>query len=363
MNKKLLVVFSSSPDSVRLFKETSFFKSKGFRLSYIGWCRNAKVFTPDARFETITTIMNGGGSSLKLLPWKYICYIIRLIFHLFHRKNLRDYTIFAVNFESAFAVWIVSHFRSVNYIYDIWDEFAISHSFPRFLVYIIRQIDKKIREKASFYIHVDENRISEIDCDKHIIIYNSPLDFFEGKVIEREYKNVFAVTGWLNETRGLQSIYEFAKSNPGIKFVVAGGFRQEEFRKKFLSLENVEYHSFMPQGQLFELIYDCRGIFSLYDTRIPINRLAASNKLYDAMMLGVPVIINKELEVADFVEKNNLGYIVDYEFNNSWQQLFQTDQYTLKRYGDSGRKLYLERYEFSAMMEKVFMPAYEKYIS
>lgn len=362
MNKRILIIFASSPNSVRLSKEASFLKTKGFSLSYIGWCRSAKKFAPDNRFEQMTTLLTGGGTSTKTLPLKYFCYIIRLVFHLLFKRDLKKYTIFAINFESAYAVWFVSHFRKVNYIYDIWDEFAISHGFPKWVIRVLRRLDKKIRNKASFYIHVDANRVSEIDGDNYVIIYNSPLDYYEGKKIEKNYKNSFAVTGWLNETRGLQSIFEFAKDNPSIRFIVAGGFRQNEFRDKFLSLPNIEYHVFMPQRELFNLINDCRGIFSLYDTKIPINKLAASNKLYDAMMLGIPIIVNKDLEVACNVEKQQLGYVVDYEYNSSWNQLSVFNVDKIRLYGQCGRNLYLENYEFSAMMESVFIPAYEKYI-
>lgn len=364
MINNILFIFASSPSGVRIGKEVSFLKSKGFSLSYVGWNRSNKKFEPNPMFDDIVTLQRGGKKSGKILPMLYIVYMVKLFFHLLFRRGLKNQVIFAINFESAYIVWLVSHFKKVNYIYDIWDELAISHSFPLWLVKAIRRTDAKIRKDSNFYIHVDENRISEIDSDNYIIVYNSPLDFFNGSFpTERKIENTFAVTGWLNNTRGLESIYEFALHSPDIKFIVAGGFRQEEFEKKYRSLPNVECHSFMPQQELFKLIWNCRGIFSLYDTKIPINRLAASNKLYDAMMLGVPVIVNNDLAVAGFVSNNKVGYIVNYDYDESWNDLKEIDERTIRIYGENGRQLFVSRFEFSTMMESEFMPAFAKYIS
>lgn len=365
MINKILVVFASSPSGVRIGKEAAFLKEKGFSLSFVGWNREKKSFIPNSIYDDMVTIQKGGKNAGKLLPFLYIGYMVKLFFYLIFKKGLKEQTVFSVNFESAYVVWLVSHFKKVNYIYDIWDELAISHNFPAWACKIIRRIDSKIRRDSNFYIHVDENRISEIDKNNYnyIIVYNSPLDFFNGSVpVERQIENTFAVTGWLNKTRGLESIYKFALNNPKIKFIVAGNFRQKEYEKKYLSLKNIEYHTFMPQQELFKLIWNCRGIFSLYDTKIPVNRLAASNKLYDAMMLGVPVIVNNDLSVADFVLKNEVGYIVNYEYDESWEILKILDEERIKHIGKKGREIFVSKFEFSTMMELVFMPAYSKYV-
>lgn len=65
------------------------------------------------------------------------------------------------------------------------------------------------------------------------------------------------------------------------------------------------YYDRMPQAELFDKLIDCCGIFSLYDPKLEINRLAASNKVYDAMMLGIPVITNPE--VTNSVLLKNMG--------------------------------------------------------
>ena len=340
---------------VRIKKLSEYFREKGVYLEFIGWNRTKGEIPPNPTFDKIITLQSGGGFGTKFLPVLYIIYIFRLFVFLLFKKNLKSYIIYATNFETAVSVWAASKIRAITYVYDIFDECAISNNFPGFITAFIRKTDAKVRKSSEFYIHVDDNRLSDIDSDNHIIVYNSPVDVKRSNDVP-DYENSFAVTGWLNNTRGLQSIYKFAKNNASIKFIVAGEFNQKEYEELFLSLPNVDYHHFMPQQELFKLICNCRGIFSLYDNSIPINRLAASNKLYDAMMLSIPVIVNKELVAAEFVRRHSIGYIVSYNYDKSWDSLSNFNKANAESLGANGRKLYLSRYEFNVMLDKELWP-------
>ena len=247
----------------------------------------------------------------------------------------------------------------MTYVYDIWDEFAISHQFSPKIVKKLRSIDKHIRNKSAFYIHVDEKRLSDIDSNNYIIIYNSPYDIYNNENHEVNYENSFAVTGWLNNIRGLDSIYSFATANPQISFIVAGEFIDSSVHDKFIKLKNVHYYHFMPQKVLFDIIKNCRGIFSLYDPSLEINRLAASNKLYDAMMLSIPSVVNKEIAAAKTVNDEKIGYLVSYDYDETWNQLSQFDINETTRLGQNGRRVYLSKYEFNEMMKREFLPRIE----
>lgn len=353
--KRILLLSPAELGDVRTVKISSYLSSKGYTIDFVGWQRTEKPIDKPSYINSVKTLQKGGGHATKWLPILYVVYIIRLFFYLLLKKGLKSYVIYAIDFEIAYPAWLVSKLRNVKYIYDIYDDFAISHNFPPRIVSWIHKKDAKVRKDAAFYIHVDENRVSEIDSSNYIIIYNSPVDVKLDDNIP-DYENKFAVTGWLNKTRGLQSIYEFAINNPQISLIVVGEFNQKEYEEKFLKLENVEYHHFMPQTELFKIIGKCRGIFSLYDSSIPINRLAASNKLYDAMMLSIPVVVNKDLMAADFVRTNKIGYVIDYEYGESWSILSTFDKEKTGVLGANGRDLYKRKYEFTTMLDAVLLP-------
>lgn len=355
--KKIVFIGHATPDGVRLIKIAKILKEKNYNLEFVGWSRDKNDICPDETYDNITTLMRGGGERTRILPILYIWFIIKLFFYLLLKKDIKKKLVYAINSDVAIAVWGASCIKKFEYVYDIWDELAMSHNFPGFIRSLLMKIDAKARKKSAFYIHVDENRVSHLDTgnENYVIIYNSPFDTKQNNKTP-EYENSFAVTGWLNNTRGLSSIYAFAKNHPQFNFIVAGEFLQKENRILFQSLSNVKLHPFMPQEQLFELIKNCRGIFSLYDASIPINRMAASNKLYDAMMLSIPVIVNKEILAANFVTKNGVGFVVDYEYSSSWECLVNANLEMIQTMGKKGRELYLNRFEFRHMVESILLP-------
>jgi glycosyltransferase involved in cell wall biosynthesis len=72
------------------------------------------------------------------------------------------------------------------------------------------------------------------------------------------------------------------------------------------------------------------------------------------MMCGIPIITNI---AHDIVEKNECGLIVEY---NSVQQIknalakLTKNKELRKRFGDNGRKAYLEKYSWKIMEQKLY---------
>lgn len=113
----------------------------------------------------------------------------------------------------------------------------------------------------------------------------------------------------------------------------------------------------MPQEKLFELMLSCCAIFSLYNPAIEINKLAASNKVYDAMMLGIPVITNKEVINSKFILENKIGFVINYECDATWDILINDNFLDMcKTLGKNGRKLYLKDYLFGNLVKNRLLP-------
>jgi len=362
MKKIIFISHGTVEGDVRLLKLSRYLSKKGFRLSFLGWNRSGNETTQNSHFEKIEYVIEKGvGSKLQLVIF-YFLFVLKSTLALNKRikkekkekKDLRIY--YAINFLAGLSIYFNSLVHpEIVYIYDIYDEFGKSYKFPYLIKKIINKFEKRIRKKAYKIIHVEENRVSDEDTN-FIIIRNSPFDFYNGDYRYQDKERKFAVTGWLNNTRGLESIFSFAHDNSDFKFIIAGKFSDKIIENKFKSLSNVEIYDFMSQDNLFNLIKNCCGVFSLYDPTIEINRLAASNKLYDSMMLGIPVIVNKEIEAAHFVNEHNIGFIVDYLYNDTWDKLSNYNIALIKEFGGNGRKLYTNKFEFNSQMDKVFMP-------
>lgn len=354
MAKSILYIKSSSLVDVRINKFYNFFKSKDeYIVNFWGWNRcNKKMNNDDAN---VKHILNGIFINL---PVSYCIFMIVLFFRMLFVDKRKYKNIICINFETALPIYLASQIRGYKFIYEIYDEFSKSYSFPNWLKHWLEKIDLKIMDRANYVIHVDENRIIGPEKNKTIVIENTPLDYWKGQ--ERDYVNVkhkFAIIGFFSGARGMEQIYKFAKTNSSIQFFLAGRFTDESMKNDFLRLLNVEFHDFIPQERLFNMIEDCCAIFSLYNPKLEINRYAASNKVYDAMMMGIPVITNREVINSQYIAATGCGVVVNYEYDFSWSLLekktFLQQAFSM---GEKGRKLYLDKYRFERLVSAKLLP-------
>ena len=353
--KPIIYVKGSDITDVRLQKFLHYFVNRGSDVAFWGWSRRGRK----TGFEKVdySYLLSGGGYGNKSKLFFFYLLWIMAVFIKCLRTNLKDKIIIAIDFDSALPVYWASKFKRINYIYEIYDDFSLRYRFPSFIKSFVHRKDIAIMKRSECVVHVDENRAIFKGC-KWIVVENTPNDYFNGA--PRNYDEIeylFAVTGHFSNQRGLRSIYEFAKRTPQAKFLVVGDFQIKEDEKDFCALPNVTHFGFMLQNELFEKMKHCCAVFSLYDPSVEINRLAASNKIYDAMMFGIPVITNKEVVNSKFIRDNHLGFVVDYTYNETWSCLCSDDfLQKVKAFGSNGRRLYLDSFQFSSLVEQRLVP-------
>ena len=352
---KLLFVKGDDVTNVRLSKYIDCYGKDSNSVEFWGWDRR-KLKIANDKLHKCQYLLSGGGFGNKLLLLYYPIWMFLLFIKSI--KNLHEgENIIAINFDSAFPVFCASLFRRIEYIYEIHDEFGLSYRFPMFIKKMIMSVDHLVMKKARVVVHVDKNRVNYKNCTS-VIIENSPLNAIREH--HRNYDDItstFAVIGNISKGRGIDQILKFAQCNVGIRILLVGKFYDVSLRKRFAELKNVVYYNYMSQDKLFVLLKKCCGIFSLYDPSLEINRLAASNKVYDAMMLGIPVITNKEVLNSSFIQKNQIGIIVDYEYNETWKILNQKSFIDIaKKMGGLGREIYLNNYQFDVLVNNRLTP-------
>lgn len=347
----ILYVKGSTSGDVRLSKFISIFNKNGLDVYFIGWQREKNAEIEQNQFYKY--IYTGGGYYNKNLILHYPIWMVKVFFYFLFKKDIKKFNIIAINFDVALPIYLVSFIRDFNFTYEIYDQFALSYNFSERLKKLLLFIDDKIIARAKMVIHVDRNRVKNM-TEKVVIIENTPEDYYDAK--PRTYDKIrhkFAVTGRISISRGINHILRFAKENPTIELLVVGDLNDLNGVELENDMQNITVKSFIPQKELFSIMESCCGIFSLYDPKLEINRLAASNKVYDAMMLGIPVITNKEVINSSFIKDNNIGYIVNYEFDQSWTFLSQSNFVEQAiALGKESRKIYLEQYLFNKLVEK-----------
>ena len=343
---------------VRVKKFLEYFTAENYEINYLCWLRSPEQRDPK---NLETYILRGGGFGGIKLAFFYPIWCINLFIHLFLSSFKNKNLALAIDFDSALPAYFVSKLRpGFKYVYDIHDDFALRYKFPLFIKKLISKLDLIIKNNSICTIHVDESRIRNGE-ENSTVIYNTPKDFYKNNYPSArkvDFKK-FAVSGLLCEQRGLPSLAKFANAHPDFRFIVAGS-AIDDCSKKFTELKNVDFLGYISQDELFKKISDAAFIFSLYDPSIEINRLAASNKLYDSMMLGIPVVVNSGILAAELVNQKNIGFVVSFDYDNTWDILANSSNDEIITKGKNGRILYEEEYSFESNFIKKLNQIFNK---
>ena len=93
---------------------------------------------------------------------------------------------------------------------------------------------------------------------------------------------------------------------------------------------------------------------ALYDLNVPLNRVSMSNKHFEAMMCGIPLITNAGRELINEVD---YGIMVGYNDVNQIKEAvgcLRDDIELRRRLGNNGRKAFLQKYNWTIMEQELY---------
>ncbi|AZQ44692.1 glycosyltransferase family protein [Nonlabens ponticola] len=140
------------------------------------------------------------------------------------------------------------------------------------------------------------------------VLENYPYSVNTALVEKPDYLQIF-YGGSLSSSRGTLILEKLIKRFDNIK-ITAAGWLADEATKKFVTHNNVNFLGTISQDDAQLAALQCHYIMCCYEPSNMNNINASPNKIYDAIQLEIPVIINSEVKVSGFVEKIQLGYIL-----------------------------------------------------
>src|SRR5699024_8777049 len=102
------------------------------------------------------------------------------------------------------------------------------------------------------------------------------------------------------------------------------------------------------------LYAQCDVMFAMYDPTVPNHKYSAPNKVYEAMMLGLPIIVAKGTGIDSLVKTERIGFAIDYseeEFSNTIQYLINNKK-VLEQFKSNSREAFSE-YSWTVMKKRV----------
>jgi hypothetical protein len=187
--------------------------------------------------------------------------------------------------------------------------------------------------KYFFYSHVnkiivtDSNRLNLMPAhfrSRCIVLPNYP-NYIESVPEKLESKNLrIMYYGWLGLGRGTEIVEKLLELPFEIKVYMAGWFCDERTQAMIEKYkEKIEYLGVLEQEQAIKRASENADfILCVYKPVNQNNINASPNKIYDALLINTPVIMNKEVQLSSWVQEIGIGLIVDGYDNTDIGQLY-----------------------------------------
>ncbi len=368
---KVLICRSNpiAPDP-RVEKEARSLSKGGYSVQILGWDRTgglpekeelgwAQINRQSIRSGFARGLMN----ILPLLRWQVhlLAWLVR------HR---REYDIVhACDFDTILPALVCKKIFHKKVIYDIFDFYADHlRATPASIKRLIRHVDLWVIGQVDALLLVDEQRIEQIagaHPKRLAVFYNTPEDVSPelASSTTDDISIHLVYVGLVQFERGLLDILEVMRRHPEWKLDLAGfGGDEEQIRKAAEDTPNVTWHGRVRYETALLLSSHANVLVALYDPRIENHRYASPNKIFEAMMLGKPVIVARDTHMDRIIEQAGCGLVVDYGdvagLEGALVRLDKDPRLRL-RLGQSGRQAYEQKFSWT-LMERRLLDLYHE---
>ena len=309
----VVYIHSQTPNYIRVSKNLRLFAKLFREVHYLG-CLRGNLWSPA---ETLPNVQYH--IFQKHLPHgpKSIGGVIGLYqFIKKHIAIIKPQMVMATN-EDFILPFILGYIKRPRYLVcDLIDSLAIRINSPlRVFNPLLRRITEFSMGKIDALIEVNEERLSLHHRLPKLraVIHNSPpwlekVERYPGIMSPAIYVSGSIVDG----RSGIEALIKAVEQIPEMSIVFAGRFAGEWLSQVFIHHPRVKYLGEVTPEDSLRIAKSCRAIYAHYAPLIPNFVYAAPNKLYEAMMLGVPILMNSECRAGAIAQRYGFGLLSPY---------------------------------------------------
>jgi glycosyltransferase involved in cell wall biosynthesis len=341
--------------------------SKKYSTLVLGWNRQGQGSkVPEEKVNGYGTTFkfldlrapSGAPTLLAYLPFFWTWVFVNLLWH-------RPRVVHACDLEAMPPCYVYKKIIRGNgkLVFDVFDRHAMAYIplkniFFKKLYQFINSVEEGLAQGADVLISVSEELINTFQRKpkKCVPILNCSEDYNMNKPPFSQKSGLrLAFTGHIRRHRGLEVLLAAIKDVVGVNLIVTGRVEDKKLLKEINNCSNLNYLGFLEHRQVLEIELNSDAMVALYDLNANTqNRYVVGNKLFEAMMCGVPLITNVATEI---VNETQCGIVVDYNNIDQIKQVIinlRDDPKLRKRLGDNGRRAFLQKYNWNAMEEKLY---------
>jgi len=360
-----------SPDP-RVEKTACWLFQSGYKVTVLGWDRERKSPRTETRqgYHIVRyqkRAVYGGG--LKNLL-KFLMFNLWIWWKLLFTKF--D-IVHACDLDTVIPSWFAARLKGKKVVFDIFDIHSEAHfgNSKNWFRKILKFVEKFFINHADAVIIVDESRRQQINGTnprRLEVIYNVPDGSLIEKVLNSQMvesrENVenrrfrIGYVGVLQEGRMLKELLDLVGNNENLELYIAGfGILEDEVKKAAEKYSNIYFFGKVSYEQALKIYSKCDVIFAVYDPTIPNHRYSSPNKVFEALALGIPVIVAKGTGIDNLVATESIGYAVEYgnleEIKSVFYEVRHRSVEERKAFAERARRLFLDKYSPEKMREKL----------
>lgn len=309
----------------RAQKEVSSLLRNGHSVLFCGWNKRKSGKNEKFKEEYRKQLVNGEniciqvkkGKGFKDNIFSLIKYEFKLFSWLYSNRKQYDY-IHACNFDVAFASVLFAKIFNKKVIYDIYDDYADSHSCGKCIYIIIKKLDGFVIKNVQKVIICSEKRREQLAFKPRNIniIHNSPdIEDIDSNLmpIEENSRLKIVYVGNLDNGRFIVELANIISKYKEYELHCGGaGIHEDTILELANKCENIFFYGRLSYDKVLSLESNCDVIPALYDPTIKNHKFAAPNKFYEALYLGKPTIMFHNTGMDDIVDKEYTGITIDF---------------------------------------------------
>ena len=258
----------------------------------------------------------------------------------------------------------------IKLVYDAHEIFGlmIKNNVPKIVTKYAFRMEKKLLKYVDYIITVTQPLVDyfkSISQKPVAVVMNcSRIKNTEINPINNE---VFTVSyaGSFDKNRMFPEIIDMMGELNNIKFVVAGRKENikiyEQVAKKIVNYNNIDFLGEISHTDVLNVVSKSNCILCPLNPDYEYFKSALSNKQFEAMIYGKPVICIKKTYAGDLTKENKCGLVVDYNPDSIKKAIITLKNNPLlcKELGENGFKASKNKYNWDEQ-KNVLIQVYEK---
>jgi glycosyltransferase involved in cell wall biosynthesis len=336
--------------------------SKKFSTLVLGWNREGLPKEVTRKYGSPLELFDVRAPYAKLslavyFPYFWIWLFIKLV-------KYRPKAVHACDLDVVMPCYIYRLIFGRKLVFDVCDRYAMTYTHIvckrgstkyKILYSLLNYLEEAFAEKADVLVNVSNKLLETFRRTprRSEIIMNCAEDRYIASQKKEDGKFRIVYTGLVRRTRGLEEVVAAIREMDNIELDIAGRVLDIDFLNEITRIDYVNYKGLLSPSDALRLEANSDVSVVFYDPEEPINAFSMGNKMFEAMMLGLPIISNVAHEM---VHEVGYGITVDYQDIRQIRDAIvslKENPRLREEMGNNGRKAFQEKYNWQNMENRL----------